>query len=43
VFCFVVAVTIDNLGGMAAFGLATAAAVIIAIVLMARAPDRDVT
>jgi hypothetical protein len=42
VFCFLVAVTIDNLGGMAAFGLATAAAVIIAIVLMARAPDRDV-
>jgi hypothetical protein len=42
VFCFLVAVTIDNLGGMAAFGLATAAAVTIAIVLMARAPDPDV-
>jgi len=41
VFCFLVAVTIDNLGGPAAFGLATAAAVIIAIVLMARAPDPD--
>jgi hypothetical protein len=41
-FCFLVAVTIDNLGGMAAFGLATAAAVTIAIVLMARAPDPDV-
>jgi hypothetical protein len=41
VFCFLVAVTIDDLGGLAAFGLATAAAVIIAIVLMARAPDPD--
>ena len=42
VFCFLVAVTIDNLGGLAALGLATAAAVIIAIVLMARAPGPDV-
>lgn len=42
VFCFLVAVTIDDLGGLAAFGLATAAAVIIAIVLMARVPDPDV-
>jgi hypothetical protein len=41
VFCFLVAVTIDNLGGVAAFGLATAAAVIIAIVvLVARAPNQ---
>jgi hypothetical protein len=42
VFCFLVAVTLDNLGGLTAFGLATAAAVIIAIVLMARATDPDV-
>lgn len=42
VFCFLVAVTIDNPGGLVAFGLATAAAVIIAIVLMARVPDPDV-
>jgi hypothetical protein len=40
VFCVLVAVTIDTLGGVAAFGLATAAAVIIAIVLVVRAPDR---
>ena len=33
-FCFLVAVTIDNLGGVAAFGLATAAAVLFAIVLV---------
>ena len=40
VFCFLVAVTIDNLGGVAAFGLATAAAVAFAIFLVARAPGR---
>ncbi len=42
VFCFLAAVTIDNLGGLVAFGLATAVAVIIAVVLMARAPEPDV-
>jgi hypothetical protein len=35
-FCFLVAVTIDNLSALAAFGLATAAAVIFAIVLATR-------
>jgi hypothetical protein len=37
-FCFLVAVAIDNLGGVAAFGLATAAAVVFAIFLVAKAP-----
>jgi hypothetical protein len=35
-FCFLVAVTIDSLGAPAAFGLATGAAVIFAIVLVTR-------
>jgi hypothetical protein len=39
-FCFLVAVTIDNLGGVAAFGLATAAAVVFAVFVVARAPAR---
>ena len=33
-FCFLVAVTIDKFGGVAAFGLATAAAVVFAIFLV---------
>ena len=33
-FCFLVAVTIDKCGGVAAFGLATAAAVVFAIFLV---------
>jgi hypothetical protein len=37
-FCFLIAVAIDNLGGVAAFGLATAAAVVFAIFLVANAP-----
>jgi hypothetical protein len=39
-FCFLIAVAIDNLGGVAAFGLATAAAVVFAIILVASAPAR---
>jgi hypothetical protein len=35
-FCFLVAVLINSVGGIAAFGVATAAAVIIAIILAAR-------
>jgi hypothetical protein len=38
-FCFLVAVLINKVGGPAAFGLATAAAVIFAIFLVARRPD----
>jgi hypothetical protein len=37
-FCCLIAVTIDRLGGGAAFGLATAAAVVFAIFLVAKAP-----
>jgi hypothetical protein len=35
-FCFVIAITIDDLGGVRAFALATAAAVIVAILLVVR-------
>jgi hypothetical protein len=40
-FCFLVAVTINNLGGAAAFSLATAAAVIFAIFLVTRTTVKD--
>jgi hypothetical protein len=39
-FCFLIAVTINEVGGAAAFGIATAAAVIFAIFLVAKAPAR---
>jgi hypothetical protein len=39
-FCFLIAVTIDKLGGGAAFGLATVVAVVFAIFLVAKAPFR---
>ena len=39
-FCFLVAVTIEPLGGVGAFALATAAAVLFAVVLAARKPRR---
>jgi hypothetical protein len=39
-FCFLVAVLINGLGGIAAFGIATTAAVTFAIFLAARAWDR---
>ena len=38
-FCFLVAITINGIGGALAFGLATAAAVAFAIFLVALAPD----
>lgn len=37
-FCFVVAVTIEPLGALASFGLATAAAVVVAVALTLRRP-----
>jgi hypothetical protein len=39
-FCFLVAVTINQIGGATAFGLATAAAAVFAIFLVATAPAR---
>jgi hypothetical protein len=39
-FCFLVAVTINEIGGAPAFGLATAAAAVFAIFLVATAPAR---
>jgi hypothetical protein len=39
-FCFLIAVTINDVGGAAAFGIATAAAVIFAIFLVAKEPAR---
>ena len=39
-FCFLVAITINEIGGAPAFGLATAAAVVFAIFLVATAPAR---
>jgi hypothetical protein len=39
-FCFLVAITINAIGGALAFGLATAAAVAFAILLVAGAPAR---
>lgn len=42
-FCFLIAVTIDRWGGGAAFGLATGAAVVFAIFLVAKAPAEEIT
>ena len=39
-FCFLVAVTIDKVGAVVAFGVATAAAVIFAIFLLAQTPNQ---
>lgn len=43
VFCFLLAVTIEGVGGAAAFGLSTAAAVVFASVLVARQPHPAAT
>jgi hypothetical protein len=37
-FCFLVAVTIDRLSALAAFGLATGAALVVAMVVAVRRP-----
>lgn len=42
-FCFLVAVTVDRLGGAASFGLATAAAVAFAVLLARRTPSSPPT